>query len=108
MAIPLGLVYETRHSEGSFVINSVTASNILSCCMLLPLFILGACQTSLNQWSSLSWKATSAKMGKVLLFSITAGKLRVKYVSKQVQDREQDCAARSKGRTETVIDEAGS
>lgn len=47
-------------------------------------------------------------MGKVLLFSITAGKLRVKYVSKPVQDREQDYAARSKGRTETVIDEAGS
>lgn len=49
-----------------------------------------------------------AKMDKVLLFSITAGKLRVKCVSKQVQGREQDYVARSKGRAETAIDEAGS
>ena len=76
--------------------NSVTASKIL--CMLLPLFIWGSCQMALNQWSSLSSKATSVKMDKVLLCSITAGKLKVKYVSKEVQGREQDYGARSKGK----------
>lgn len=44
--------------------------------------------------------SVSVKMVKVLLCSITAGKVRVKYVPKQVQGAE--------GRTEEVIGEAGS
>lgn len=101
VATPLVLMYEAWHPEGSFMRNSETASKILSCCMLLLLFSLGTCQMSLNQWSSLSWKATSAKMDKVLLLSITAGKLRVKYISKPGRGRQQNYAAVSKGRMET-------
>lgn len=83
-------MYESWHPQHRFIRNSIIARKIVSCCMLLSLFILGTCQMSLNQWSSLFWKAVSAKMMKVLLCSITAGKLRVKYVPKQVQSREQE------------------
>lgn len=50
---PPGLVYESWHPQHRFIRNSIIARKILSCCMLLSLFVLGTCQMSLNQWSSL-------------------------------------------------------
>lgn len=97
-AIPLTLVHGNQHSKGCLIKSSIVASkfwrSLAACFHHFFFWVLVRPFPESVQFTDL------AKMVWVLLFTITSGKLRFKYVSVQVQGREQDCACMSRAREE--------